>query len=213
MAKESWQISGDYCETCSCTYLCPCLPGNLMARPTKGDCYFGFVWHIERGRYGSVALDGLNFSVVGYSPRAFGEGNLSVGVIVDDRATPEQQQAITAIASGQAGGPMAAVASLIGAFLGVQAKPIRYQKDGMTRSVSIPGVLDQAVEGVAPMGSQPPAEPMYLDNTPHPANKRLALARAVRSHLHAFELNWDDASGRNNGHFAPFNWQGTVVRV
>ena len=23
----------------------------------------------------------------------------------------------------------------------------------------------------------------------------------------AFGLDWDDTSGKNNGHFAPFNWQ------
>ena len=43
----------------------------------------------------------------------------------------------------------------------------------------------------------------------HPANARLALAKALRSHLHAFGRDWDDDSGRNNGHFAPFTWQGS----
>lgn len=204
----TWQISGDYCETCSCTYLCPCLPGNLMARPTNGDCYFGFVWHIERGRYGQVALDGLNFAVLGYSPGPFGAGNLSVGVILDEQATSEQQQALTAIASGQAGGPMAALGPLIGKFLGTEVKPIQYQGNGLKRSVSILGVLDQAVEGVA--SPSKPGEALYLDNTAHPVNPRMALARALRSHLNAFGLRWDDASGQNNGHFASFSWQGSA---
>ncbi len=206
MAKVSWQLSGDYFETCSCTYVCPCVPTNLAGQPTKGHCYFAFVFHIDRGRYGNAALEGLNFAVLGQSPGVMGNGNWSVGLITDERASSEQQQAITAIASGQAGGPMAALAPLIGKFLGVEAKPIQYQKNGMKRSVSIPGVLDQAVEGV---GSPAKAgEPLYIDNTLHPANSRLALARAARSHLHAFGLNWDDTSGQNNGHFAPFNWQG-----
>jgi hypothetical protein len=85
------------------------------------------------------------------------------------------------------------------------AKSIQYQKNGMRRSVSIPGVLDQAVEGVK--GSADPNEPMYIDNTLHPANPRLALARATQSHLHTFGLDWDDTSGKNNGHFAAFRWQ------
>lgn len=206
MAKVSWQLSGDYFETCSCTYVCPCIPTNLAGQPTKGHCYFAFVFHTDRGRYGNAALDGLNFAVVGQSPGVMGNGNWSVGLIIDERASPEQQQAITAIASGQAGGPMAALAPLIGKFLGVEAKPIQYQKNGMKRSVSIPGVLDQAVEGVG--SAAKPSEPLYIDNTLHPANSRLALARAARSHLHAFGLNWDDTGGQNNGHFAPFNWQG-----
>ena len=205
MAKESWQLSGDYFETCSCDYLCPCLPTNLTGQPTKGHCFFAFAFHVDRGRYGSVALDGLNFAVVGLSPGVMVNGNWSVGLITDERASQEQQQALATIASGQGGGPMAALAPLIGKFLGAQAKPIHFQKNGMKRSVSIPGVLDQAVEGVESPAK--PGEPLYIDNTLHPANARLALARSAKSHLHVFDLNWDDTSGQNNGHFAPSNWQ------
>jgi len=134
------------------------------------------------------------------------EGNWSVGLIVDDRAKADQEQAITAIASGQAGGPMAALAPLIGKFLGAERKRIRFEKNGMRRAVSIPGLLDQAIEGVPGVAKN---EPLYIDNTLHPANSRLALAKATRSHLNAFGLTWDDTSGRNNGHFAPFKWRGS----
>jgi hypothetical protein len=61
------------------------------------------------------------------------------------------------------------------------------------------------VEGVA--SSVKPGEPLFLDNTAHPANARLALAKATRTHMHAFGINWDDTSGKTNGHFAPFNWK------
>ena len=90
-------------------------------------------------------------------------------------------------------------------MLGAEAKPIHFEKNGLSCSVSIPGMLDQAVEGVASAVKQ--GEPLYIDNTVHPANARLALAKAKRSHLHAFGIDWDDATGRNNGHFAPFSWQ------
>lgn len=206
MAKTTWQLTGDYFETCSCDYVCPCIPTNLTGRPTKGHCFFAFGFLIEQGRHAGVALDGLGFAVVGNAPGVMGEGNWSVGLIVDERASAEQEQAITGIASGQAGGPMAALGPLIGKFLGVEKRRIAFQKDGMRRSISIPGVLDQAVEGVASPVN--PAEPLAIDNTLHPANSRLALARATRSHLHAFGLDWDDASGRNNGHFARFKWEG-----
>lgn len=205
MATTSWQLSGDYFETCSCDFLCPCLPSNLAARPTQGHCNFAMVFHIDRGRYGDLALDGLHFAVVGYTPTVMSQGNWSVGVILDDRATAEQQQAITAIASGQAGGPMASLAPLLGTFLGTMVKPIHYQHNNLQRSVTIPGLLDQAVEGVSSVSN--PSEPLYIDNTLHPANTRLALGRAMHSHLHAFGLDWDETSGQNNGHFAPFHWQ------
>jgi len=206
MAETSWQLRGDYFETCSCDYLCPCIYTNLAAQPTKGACTVALVFHIEQGRFGQVVLDGLNFVVAARAPGVMSEGNWAVGLLLDARATPEQQQALTAVASGQAGGPMAALAPLIGQFLGTELHPIDYQQQGMSRSVAIPGILDQAVEGVSSPTS--PEEPLCIDNTLHPANRRLALAKATRSHLHAFGLDWEDLSGGNNGHFAPFMWQG-----
>lgn len=204
MATASWDVRGDYFETCSCDYVCPCLPSNLAAAPTKGSCHFAMVFHIEQGQYGEVPLNGLSFAVVGYTPSTMNLGNWSVGVILDEAASAAQQQALTAIASGQAGGPIAPLAPLIGTFLGTVTKPIQFQINGLRRAVSIPGLLDQAVEGVS--GAANPQEPLYIDNTLHPANARLALARATHSHLHAFGLDWDETSGRNNGHFAPFHW-------
>jgi hypothetical protein len=98
---------------------------------------------------------------------------------------------------------MAALAPLIGRFAGVEAKPITITQDGMRRSVSIPGALDLAIEGIPGAKS---TEPIWFDNVGHPAASRLALAKASRSHLHAFGIDWDDTTGRNNGHFAPFAW-------
>ena len=207
-AANEWELSGEYFETCNCDYLCPCITSNVAVRPTKGDCVFAMVCQIQRGHFGSEALDGLSFAVIGRTPGAMAEGNWEVGLITDQRAKPAQQQAIAAIVGGQAGGPMANLAPLLGKFLGVELKPIQFQSDGMKRSVSIPGVLEQAVQGVGP--TEDAREPMYVDNTGHPVNSRLALAKATRSHVHAFGIDWDDDSGKNNGHFAPFAWKGAV---
>jgi hypothetical protein len=133
-------------------------------------------------------------------------GNWTVGVIVEERATAEQRDALVAIGSGQGGGPMAAVGPLVSKFAGVESKPIRIERGAMQRSASIPGMLDIAVEGI-PGAS--PTEPIYLDNVGHPAASRLALAKASRGHMHAFGINWDDTSGKINGHFAPFAWSST----
>jgi len=207
MANPAWTASGDYFETCTCDYLCPCLSSNLTAPPTKGDCVFAFAFRVDRGRFGDVSLDGLCFALAGVAPGPMGDGNWSVGLIVDDRADAAQQKAIAAIASGEAGGPLAALAPLIASFLGVEKKSIRFEKDGLRRSVSIPGMLDQAVEGVP--SPTVPGEPLVIDNSIHPVNKRVALARATMSVMSAFGLRMNDASGRNNGHFAAFSWEGT----
>jgi hypothetical protein len=33
------------------------------------------------------------------------------------------------------------------------------------------------------------------------------VAHASKSHVRALGLTWDDVSGKNNAHYAPFNWR------
>jgi hypothetical protein len=206
MAAPTWQVSGQYYETCSCDFVCPCILGQMAVSPTKGSCTFAMAFQVDRGTYGTVSLDGLGFIVLGLTPEAMAKGNWSVGVIADDRATAEQREAIGAIASGGAGGPMSALSGLVGKFLGVESAPIRFDRDGVKWSVKASDLVDMAAEGAK--GLNPDAtEPLHLDNTGHPAADRLALAHASRSHVHALGLAWDDATGRNNGQYAPFSWR------
>lgn len=202
-----WNVSGQYYETCSCDFVCPCLPRQLAVKPTKGTCTFAMAFKIDRGSYGTETLDGLGFIVLGLTPREMGSGNWSVGLIVDERARTEQRNAIAAIVSGSAGGPMAALSALIGNFLGVQAAPIRFESSGPKWSVKASNAVDMAAEGAKGINPQA-SEPLYLENTGHPAADRFALARASKSHVHAFGIDWDDASGSNNGQYAPFSWAG-----
>jgi hypothetical protein len=206
MATPAWQVNGQYYETCNCDFVCPCIPGQLAVDPTKGSCAFAMGFQIDRGTFGSVSLDGLGFIVLGFTPEAMGKGNWSVGVIADERASLEQREAITAIASGAAGGPMSALSGLIGKFLGVEVAPIRFERSGARWSVNASSLLDMAAEGAK--GINPNAtEPLYLDNTGHPAADRFALAHPSKSHVHALGLAWDDVSGKNNGQYAPFSWR------
>ena len=130
MATPTWKINGQYYETCSCDFVCPCLPGQLAVRPSKGSCTFAMAFQIERGQYDSVSLDGLGFVVLGLTPEAMGNGNWSVGLVVDERASAAQRDSITAIASGAAGGPMAALSPLVGSFVGVESAAIRLSVTG-----------------------------------------------------------------------------------
>lgn len=206
MATPPWQISGQYFETCSCDFVCPCILGQMAVRPTKGSCTFAMAMQVERGHLGSVPLDNLAFIVLAMTPAEMGKGNWSVGLVIDERATAEQRDAITTIASGAAGGPMAALSGLIGTFLGVEATAIKIERSGLTFKVRAGTLVDMGAEGAK--GIDPNAtEPMFLDNTGHPVSNRLALAHASRSHVHALGLTWDDDSGHNNGHFAPFDWR------
>ena len=179
----------------------------MAVQPTKGSCTFAMAFQIDRGSYGTVALDGLGFIILGLTPEAMGKGNWSVGLIADARASAEQRDAITAIASGSAGGPMAALSPLVGTFLGVESAPIRFDRAGVKWSVTAAKLVDMAAEPA--MGVNPDiTEPLCLDNTGHPAANRVALAHAVKSHVDALGLRWNDTSGKNNGQYAPFSWRG-----
>ncbi|PYQ80089.1 MAG: hypothetical protein DMG03_24100 [Acidobacteria bacterium] len=183
MATPAWNVSGQYYETCNCDFVCLCVPGQLAVRPTKGDCQFAMAFQIERGSYGAVSLDGLGFIILGLSPEEMGKGNWSVGLVTDARATAEQRDAMTAIASGAAGGPMAA----------------------LSWSVKASNFVDMAATGAK--GLNPDAAELRLENTGHPANNTFTLAHASKSHVHALGLGWDDVSGKNNGQYAPFSWK------
>jgi hypothetical protein len=206
MATPAWKMSGQYYETCSCDFICPCLPGQMAVNPSKGTCNFAMAFQVDRGSYGSVSLDGLGFIVLGFTPEAMAKGNWSVGLIADERASLDQRDAITTIASGAAGGPMSALSGLIGKFLGVEIAPIRFDRSGAKWSVNASNLVDMAAEGA--MGINPEStQPLHLDNTGHPAADRFALAHASKSHVHALGLAWDDVTGKNNGQYAPFSWQ------
>jgi hypothetical protein len=200
----SWHISGEYMETCNCALLCPCITSNMAAKPTEGECKFAVAMRIDKGEKDGVKLDGTAFIVVAHAPGAMAAGNLTVGLIVDERASEEQLQAISAIATGAAGGPMAALAPLVGRVAGVERRPIAFEFNGLHRSVRAGDLVDQACEGLE--SAVAPGQAIAVDNVAHPVNSRLSLAKAIRSRFHAFGIDWEDRSGTRNGHFAPFAW-------
>lgn len=201
---SGWHIEGQYMETCNCAFLCPCITSNLAATPTEGNCKAAIAMRIDKGERDGVALDGLSFVVLLYAPKAMAEGDFTVGLVIDERASDEQAQHITEIASGQAGGPMGALAPLVGNMAGVERRAISFQADGLSLSVKAGELIDQACEGV-PSASNP-GNAISIDNVFHPVASRLALAKATRSRFHAFGIDWDDETGTRNGHFAPFSW-------
>jgi hypothetical protein len=205
MANESWSLRGEYMESCNCDYLCPCIYTNPQAPATRDHCIAAMVFHTEEGRYGAIPLDGLNFALVIRSGKVMADGNWAFGGVVDARADEAQRQALARIVGGEAGGPPALIRTrLVGDFRGVVYAPIEFTQEGMRRAVAIPGLLSFEIAGVPSRNRS--GEPFYIDNTAHPANRRLALARAKEIHLHGFGLDLDMAGAGNNGHYAPFSW-------
>jgi hypothetical protein len=200
----AWQISGEYMETCNCAFLCPCIVTNLQGRPTEGDCKAALGMHIETGNKDGVSLDGVDFIAILQSQGPMGAGNMTVGLVIDSAASDAQVEAITAIASGAAGGPMAMLAPLVGRFAGVERAKVSISREGERWTTRAGAFIDETCEGVLNMAGQP----LFLDNASHPVNSRLALAKAVRSVFDVFGIQWKDDTGNRNGHYAPFSWSG-----
>ena len=200
-----WHLTGDYFETCNCDVVCPCLVSNaapLTAKPTQGTCDVALAFHIDRGEYNGVPLDGLNVVVAAHAPGAMADGNWTLAAYLDERADDRQAAALQAIFGGAEGGPMAAFAPLVGTHLGVRRAPIAYAVQGKTRSAEIPGVLRMSVD---PLPTLHPGGEIWA-SAGHPvAPDRLALGVGGPGSTFADHgMRWDN-SGRN-GHYAPISW-------
>jgi hypothetical protein len=97
-----WELNGTVLIACNCDWGCPC---NFNAPPTHGSCEGQWTWHVERGRFGDVTLDDLNFTVAVQWPGAIHEGGGSAVILVDERADEQQRSAIERLVGGDHGGP------------------------------------------------------------------------------------------------------------
>ncbi|MDQ3410809.1 MAG: DUF1326 domain-containing protein, partial [Chloroflexota bacterium] len=108
-ATPTWSITGDYFENCNCAVVCPCLfspAAPFSSPPTEGACEVAFAFHLDRGSFGDVSLDGLNAVLIARTPGPMIDGNWQVALYLDERADAGQQQALQAIFAGSAGGVM-----------------------------------------------------------------------------------------------------------
>ncbi|MGH8128374.1 MAG: DUF1326 domain-containing protein, partial [Gammaproteobacteria bacterium] len=147
-----WKLNGSYFETCNCEAACPCV---FTSPPTQGDCTALVAWHIEQGKYGDVALDGLNVALAVYVPGTMVETKWTVAAYFDERANEAQKEALHLIFSGQAGGHPAVLASFIGDMRGAKSVPMHYESDGKKSSLSIPGITEAEIDLLEGQGGKP----------------------------------------------------------
>ncbi len=202
--QTRWQITGDFFENCNCKGVCPCLISPnppFSSRPTEGACEFCMAFHITSGNYGNTPLDGLNVVLIPRTPGPMGEGNWSVALYLDERANEQQRQALQAIFTGSAGGPLGALAPWISTIIGTKTVPITYTVEGKRRSVEIPNIMHAAVQALP---SLDPDNQIWALNA-HPFSPKLALAVGEQNSTWTdYGMSWDN-SGRH-GNYAEINW-------
>lgn len=150
MAYADWRLEGEWLKNCVCAYGCPC---DFNARPTRGDCQGFLGMRITQGHFESTRLDGLSFFAVVSFPGPLHEGNGQLQPIIDERATPEQREALFNIMSGRhsAEGTLFHICSLI---VTTMHEPIfapvslQFDEEARTARLVIPGVLESEVEPI-----------------------------------------------------------------
>ena len=205
-----WHVKGDWFDVCRCNVPCPC---TFAQSPTYDECNGILAWHITEGHYGDVKLDGLNVVGVGsFTGNLWaGETKAAMGMFMDQRATPQQLDAMSKIFGGQVGGFPAEFAKLIGEMRGMESAPIEFEvaKDLSHWRVEVKGkgVKGEAEALTGPM--TPPGKRVQTLNAPGSETGPGMVAtwgRALVDKVKAFGFSWD-WPGRSSKHI-PFDWSG-----
>ncbi|RYC27330.1 DUF1326 domain-containing protein [Ciceribacter ferrooxidans] len=151
MTETKWSISGREFIHCNCDYGCPC---QFNSRPTKGGCdALGFV-DIEEGFHGDTKLGGLRIGIIASWPGAIHEGRGQVVPIVDERASPEQREALLRIMSGLDTEPGATFFQVFSTTFEKVHDPVfakidfEIDVDGRTARVAVPGWVEARGEPI-----------------------------------------------------------------
>ena len=105
-AQPAGQVSGEYIESRTAdVYTGPCFANSEVNLTGKEAV---LAWHVEKGTWSNVSLDGLSVAAVVRASATLGDEfsnplPAKAVLIVDQRATPAQREALANFAQAQAG--------------------------------------------------------------------------------------------------------------
>lgn len=203
-----WYLKGDWFDTCKCSIPCPC---TFAQPPTTGDCDGILAWHIRKGNYGDVKLDGLSVMALAYFKGNIWEGQAkpSMAMFIDERADPRQREALQAIFTGRAGGWPGLFASAA-EFRGVEFVHIDFHVDDDLASwrAEIPGKAKSSAEALGGP-TTPPGKRVQVHNAGGSETGPGGVAtygKSTTDQANAFGFKWDRA-GYSSKHIG-FDWSG-----
>jgi len=180
--------------------MCPCNT-SLDHGATYDFCRVTLVFAIRTGEVEGVSIDGLNVAMIADTPKVMTEGNWRLGVFVDERASDEQFDKLVQVFSGQLGGPMGALAPLVGEILGVERAAITVEDDGLRHSVRVNDAIDFEIADIVPFGVES-GEPVRFHGMFHPVGSDLTMAEAKRSSIKAFGIEYEGKTGLSKSEFS-----------
>ena len=196
----AWNLSGSYAETCSCELMCPC---NLSFDhgATYDFCRVTLVFNLKEGQVEGTDVAGRRVALIADTPKVMTEGNWRLGVYVDDGASDEQLDQLVKVFGGQLGGPMAALAPLVGEIVGVERATIEVDDDGLRHSVRVGDTIDFEIEDIVPFGVED-GQPVRFQGMFHPVGSDLTMAEARRAKINAFGITYEARTGLSTSSFS-----------
>src|SRR5213075_1212937 len=189
----AWNLKGSYVETCSCELMCPCNL-SLDHGATYDFCRVTLVFNIRAGEIEGTDIAGRRVAMIADTPKVMTDGNWRLAVYVDDQASDEQFDKLVQVFSGQLGGPMGALAPLVGEVLGVERVPIQVDDDGVLHRVQVGDAIQFEIEDIVPFGIET-GEPVRLTGMFHPVGSTLVVAEAKSSRINAFGIQYEGKTG------------------
>lgn len=196
----SFSVEGDYFEVCNCDVSCNCV---WLGAATQENCELFLAWHVTSGDKDGVDLSGLNAVMVVHTPKHMTDGGWKVALYLDDRATPEQSEALGAVFSGGAGGHLAAVGPLIGEIAGVGPARISFDKSDGSLHAEVAGALSMSSDPVAGLDPQTPA--VITNATFGVVTQPVRQARARDASYHGY---WSADFSGTNSFITDFRYEG-----
>lgn len=197
-----WKIEGQYFENCSCEVPCPCTV-SLDLGADRDRCNAFLVFQVESGEIDGVDVSDLTVAAMLDTPKVMSEGNWRLGLLVDENASDEQAEKLGAVFSGQLGGPMEALGPLVGEQLGVERTRLAVSHDDGTHRVEVGDAGEVEVEEIVPFGKED-GQPARLVGIFHPAGDEFKIARATKSRISAFGIDFAFEGG--SAFANPFSW-------
>lgn len=209
MDVPSWWMKGDWFDACSCDVPCPC---GFAQPPTDDRCQGVMAYHIREGVYGDVELEDLNvLAIVEFEGNAWAKENpVALGILMDERASEDQREALQAVFSGEAGGWMGVFAELVGEVRGLEFVPIELEvADDLARwGVEVPGKVTAEAEALSGP-TTPTGARVQLHNAPGSEvgpGAVMTFGQLSKSEVDAFGVR-GDWTGQSSKHLS-FDWTG-----
>ena len=159
------------------------------------------MFNLRDGQVEGTDVGGRRVALIADTPKVMTEGNWRLGVYVDDGASDEQFDKLVKVFGGQLGGPMGALAPLVGEVVGVERAAIEVTDDGLLHRVRVGDTIDFEIEDIVPFGVES-GQPIRFQGMFHPVGSDLTMAEARRTRINAFGISYEGKTGLSTSTFS-----------